>query len=402
VSGPIGANLAQSMAKGWYWITLSFASAIIAPCLVSSAFSRNNDRGERILAALFVCFCFAWDWSNAASNNAATSDTQHTTAENERTAKDNVTAARNRLNDAYDAQVAIARYDSVAKLEADKKMATDKSNAAWETYTQNASRKATRRYARMPPAKLRDDITAIDIKIAAAKERDRIDGERKGLQDIAALPSQADATIDTFKRAFAWLGFAFQDKTVARIISWWNGGFMQTMGLLGPHFAFIYLFKTLSPEASECRRLERARDKAAKKAAKEAARAEVKKHAREEKEAEVKARFVNPEPVPAPVQEEAEAQPEKPPVCDDPDLAVFIPLWLQPTKDIRTSSKAIFEEVWVPWCETRGIPPGKQTGFTKRMNKTGLYKSFRSGGETWFADVSIRAKSAHPHLRVVT
>ena len=257
VSGPIGANLAQSAAKGWFWVTLSFASAIIAPCLVSSAFSRNNDLAERMLAALLVLFFFAWDWSNAASNNAATSDTQLTTSENERTAEGNVTKERKRLNDAYDAQVLIAGCNPIAKLEADKKMATDKSNAAWETYTQNSSRKATRRYARMPSASLRDAITAVDIKLAAARERDRIDGERKRLVDVAALPSQADATIDAFQRAFTWLGFHFEDKTVARIISWWNGGFMQTMGLLGPHFAFIYLFKTLSPEASERRRLRR-------------------------------------------------------------------------------------------------------------------------------------------------
>ena len=423
IAGPLFANVAQALkSKSYWWVFPAILSALMGPALFGVVWSRNSDARERIGAALLLLCCYSYDLYNGASNHSATSDAERQAVVNIGDTQENTRKERERLDREYETLFA-KEAAPVATLEADLEQRRSKNPGLW-----GVSMQCTHvTYSPKWPGEARfcADYAAAKGRLETAKARDKAKDDRQKLGNaVHNETSAAGSKINNTEVMLAAVGITdVNHNHVASAISWATGWFMVTIGIVAPHFAFIYLFRSINPKLAERRRLERERARAVRKAEKEALREGRRQVYRERKQRAVefiKARFkkrppviAEPEPpaVDLEAEEEIEAETEPPvqrprrapkkPSCGNPTIAAFNNQWLQEAVGVRTGSKEMFEGPWTDFCLATGHERGTQTKFTRMMNASGLYETYPNGRGTWFCDVTIKPKNVRPKLRVV-
>jgi hypothetical protein len=287
IAGPLFANVAQALeSKAYWWVFPAILSALMGPALFGVMWSRNSDMRERIGAALLLACCYSYDLYNGASNHSATSDAERQAAVNVGDTQENTRKERERLEREYDALFA-KESSPVATLEADLEQRRSKNLGLWGVSMQCAH--VT--YSPKWPGETRfcADYAAAKGRLETAKARDKVKEDRQKLGNaVHNETSAAGSKINNTEVMLAAFGITdVNHNRVASAISWLTGWFMVTIGIIAPHFAFIYLFRSINPKLAERRRLEAERKKEAAKAAKEARR-----EVRRERNREIKARIV--------------------------------------------------------------------------------------------------------------
>lgn len=192
-------NIEQAQGKSRAWMSFAIAGVLLAPAAVEAA-SRANG-GRRLLCVMVALLLTLGNVLNAVTN--ATNHSDHKSDHRRAIiagASDREKAGR-RLSLRRDAQVKIAGEVPPATIEAEIGALTAAHSGRWNATEQCSATKITAEQSRTFCA----DVSQLRARFAAARERDKIDGELSALGVSAKAAEPTPDVVDPYAESVAAL-----------------------------------------------------------------------------------------------------------------------------------------------------------------------------------------------------
>ena len=356
-------NLDMARDKGLP-LTAGAVAAVVAGALAVHRIGAIRDMSLKVLVALLIVAALSFNLNNAIRNTAVHRGDSRDVKSHQQTIAATIASQIASLKDRRKAQAAIAAEAPVATIEAELAGRKSKDAPRW-TSTEGCREELTT--ARDTKA-FCEQVRGIEGRLAAARERDKLQGRIDELEtkDTKA-PSSLDPGTDTIAMLFG--AESEMSKTwIAASRDWLTGIVMELMAAVMPAVILHMV--------------------AAATASKEAAPEPVQKSAKPAR-AKAQEREIEPEPAFAALEPATDAD-------SDAVIDRFYAARLEPAQDETIQPRPLLT-VWHEFCRENGIDPGKDKGFSQRIQRLVRYE--RNNGRPRY--VGVRIKAARPHLRVV-
>ena len=354
-------NLDMAKDKGLP-LTAGAVAAVVACAIAVHRIGALRDVTLKALAGVLIVAALSFNLNNAIRNTAAHRGDSRDVKTHQQTIASTVTSQIASLKDRRKAQAAIVGEAPPATIEAELAARKSKDATRWRSTEGCKEELTTARDTKT----FCEQVHGIEGRLAAARERDKLQAR---IDELEAKDTKAPSSLDPGTDTIAMLFGAESEvsKTwIAASSDWLTGIVMELMAAVMPAL-ILHMFAGAS---------------------KEAVPEPVRKRAKATK---AKAQEMEPEP--------AEAAPEPVTNADaDNNLMIdrFYAARLEPAQDETIQPRPLLI-AWHEFCRENGIDPGKDKGFSQRIQRLVRYE--RNNGRPRY--VGIRLKPARPQLRVV-
>ena len=353
----IRVNLDSAAGQGSAWVWFAIGSVVASAVFIELTLE-GQTLAKRALFAALAAFFLSLNVLNAIGNAASASDVSRSLASSQSSRAQRLAEQRSQLSQSRKDQVAVAGNTTPESIDADMRAAKATNARLWSSTFECDPRWSTREFAR----EFCSSIAEMEKKRAAATRRDEIDRDLAALdnQNVDAAPAPIDSYVANVARFMSMMGFSVDDhrkELLASSRDWLKGVGVELLAALGPAALLSLLLHPVAPSQAS-------------------------PQAQRKPEKPVKDM---PAPIAAP-----EAETVTPSQCDDPEIDCFIGKRLEAIQGEHVAATALFN-AWRAYCAERGIEPGSQKAFSKRVQRRVGYD--RNNGRPRYMHVKLRART---------